>query len=333
MSKLTNAEKEKLDNTCGNLRITKLGTHVKGLEDFVNEGTLRTQANTVVPAINELYSMIADRDCEGVQIPPPGFFTLWGNDADGKLYCYYNDQNNPPLFRHIEEPGELEGTLYLYIADPDGPNSYEMEIGHYIAVRHLDNYYTKSQSDTRFGVTVEKQASADSGYAATYVVKQNNAQKGVKINIPKDFLVKSASIKTCSTANVPVQGYQVGDKYIDWVINAKDSSATDEHLYLLVSELVDAYTAGTGLTLSGTTFNHSNSITAQTSNVFKKFKYDAQGHITGTANVVKSDLTGLGVEDASNKVNSLSSASTNTQYPSAKAVYDLIGDINNYITS
>ncbi len=49
-------------------------------------------------------------------------------------------------------------------------------------------------------------------------------------------------------------------------------------------------TAGTGLSKSGTTLNHSNSITAQTSTVFKKFKYDAQGHITGTANVDATDL-------------------------------------------
>ena len=49
-------------------------------------------------------------------------------------------------------------------------------------------------------------------------------------------------------------------------------------------------TAGTGLSKSGTTLNHSNSITAQTSTAFKKFKYDAQGHITGTANVSGSDL-------------------------------------------
>ncbi len=50
------------------------------------------------------------------------------------------------------------------------------------------------------------------------------------------------------------------------------------------------YSAGTGLSLSGTTFNHSNSITAVTTAAFKKFKYDAQGHITGTADVAASDL-------------------------------------------
>ena len=50
------------------------------------------------------------------------------------------------------------------------------------------------------------------------------------------------------------------------------------------------YSAGTGLSLSGTTFNHSNSVTAVTSAVFKKITYDAQGHITGTANVTASDI-------------------------------------------
>ena len=49
-------------------------------------------------------------------------------------------------------------------------------------------------------------------------------------------------------------------------------------------------TAGTGLSKSGTTLNHSNSITAQTSTVFKRIKYDAQGHITGTEDVDANDL-------------------------------------------
>lgn len=45
------------------------------------------------------------------------------------------------------------------------------------------------------------------------------------------------------------------------------------------------YSAGTGLSLSGTTFNHSNSITAKTSYVgsataVPRIQYDAQGHIT-----------------------------------------------------
>ena len=91
-------------------------------------------------------------------------------------------------------------------------------------------------------VTVEKQETAESGYVATYVIKQGGeAVTGPKINIPKDYLVKSASIKTVTKADEPYSGAKVGDKYIDFVINVKEGSATDEHLYLPVNELVDAY--------------------------------------------------------------------------------------------
>lgn len=120
-----------------------------------------------------------------------------------------------------------------------------------------NTYLTEHQSLDGKTVTVEKQATAETGYSATYVVKQGGSQVGSKINIPKDFLVKSGSVKTCATANVPVQGYVVGDKYIDMVINSKDGSATDEHLYILVSDLVEdtTYTAdNVTLQLTNTTF-------------------------------------------------------------------------------
>ena len=105
-------------------------------------------------------------------------------------------------------------------------------------------------------VTVEKQASAESGYAATYIVKQDDVQVGAKINIPKDFLVKSASMGTVATADTPVTGYKVGDKYLDFVINTKENDGTDEHIYINVADLIDVYTADEStLTLSGNTFS------------------------------------------------------------------------------
>ena len=372
MTKLTSVEADKLDNTCGNLRITKLGTHIKALEDFVNESALNTQANTVVGAINELYGMIVNNDCATIQIPPPGFFTLFGNDADGKLYVYYNDEDHPPVFQHIEDEDDpLNGTLYLYIADPVGENHYQLEIGHYIAVSHLNDYYTKTEIQSGYAiknhavnantyglgttglyghvktvndlntsahadglalsayqgkvlktsvdekvVTVEKQSSAESGYAATYVVKQNSTQVGVKINIPKDFLVKSGTVETCSTADTPVQGYSVGDKYLDFVVNTVDSSESAQHIYILVKDLVDVYTADNStLQLSGGQFSVK----------------DGGITLTKLATAVQNTISGK--EDSSNKVTSLSAQSTHTQYPSAKCVYDMIGTLSNYVTS
>ena len=40
-----------------------------------------------------------------------------------------------------------------------------------------------------------------------------------------------------------------------------------------------------------------------------------------------------GKEDASNKVTSLSSSSTDTQYPSAKCVYDIIGNVETLLAA
>lgn len=57
-------------------------------------------------------------------------------------------------------------------------------------------------------------------------------------------------------------------------------------------------TAGTGLSKSGTKLNHSNSVGANSNNKIKKFTHDAQGHITGSTDIVKADITGLGIADA-----------------------------------
>lgn len=105
-------------------------------------------------------------------------------------------------------------------------------------------------------ISVEKQVSPDSNYSATYVIKQNGVQVGSKINVPKDFLVKGASVETVDTADSPVSGYEIGDKYIDFVINTVDNDETAQHLYLLVTDLVDVYNADEStITLANNTFS------------------------------------------------------------------------------
>lgn len=68
-------------------------------------------------------------------------------------------------------------------------------------------------------------------------------------------------------------------------------------------------TAGTGLSKSGTTLNHSNSVTPVSSESALKVKYDAQGHITGSSALTKSDLSLSNVENYK-QARALTSAST-----------------------
>ena len=94
-------------------------------------------------------------------------------------------------------------------------------------------------------VTVEKQQTAETGYFATYIVKQNNVAVGEKINIPKDYLVKSATVETVTTPNVPYQGAEVGDKYIDFTVNVYEGQGTESHIYIPVDDLMAAISGGT----------------------------------------------------------------------------------------
>ena len=100
--------------------------------------------------------------------------------------------------------------------------------------------------------SIVKLGTATDGYLATYQLQKDGAAAGVNIDIPKDYLVKSASIKT-STGDGDPSGFPAGTKYIDFVINTHDTIAgtgIESHIYLNVQDLVDAYTAGNGINIS-----------------------------------------------------------------------------------
>lgn len=107
-------------------------------------------------------------------------------------------------------------------------------------------YFKSAAAQT---VSVVEKATPNTGYLKSYQVTVDGTAVGVDIDIPKDFLVKSGEVKTVTVADEPYEGAQVGDKYIDFVVNVKSGTATDEHIYLPVNELVDAYNAGNGLEL------------------------------------------------------------------------------------
>lgn len=90
------------------------------------------------------------------------------------------------------------------------------------------------------------------GYLKSYQLFKGETGVGEVINIPKDYLVKSATLNIVTEENKPQNGFKVGDKYIDFVINTKDSESSDgEHLYINVTDLVDVYTEGNGISIDG----------------------------------------------------------------------------------
>lgn len=96
---------------------------------------------------------------------------------------------------------------------------------------------------------IVKSETAQDGYFATYYLAKDGVNTSTSINIPKDYLVKSADVKTSTGASDP-SGLPSGTKYIDFVVNTYVGSGAESHIYLNVNELVDAYTAGDGIEIS-----------------------------------------------------------------------------------
>lgn len=82
---------------------------------------------------------------------------------------------------------------------------------------------------------------------ATYHLTKNGENVGTPIDIPKDYLVKDAQLKTATGSDAT--GFPTGTEYIDFVINAKEGQGSESHIYLNVESLAVVYSAGNGITI------------------------------------------------------------------------------------
>lgn len=230
MTKLTENERKALNNACARLRETNLGTKIGNIEDFLDIDILKTDANTVSKAIDELFDKWAN-PLLNITVPPPGFFTLAG-DAEGNLWCYCNDETNPPVFEHDETTGDL----YLNIASEDGANSYQVHVGNYIAVKHLNDYYKKTEIDSKLGGKSNVGHNHDERYyTETEIdVKVNNINSQINSligftativnSLPSTGEVGVMYLKLNTSASVEGNIY---DEYI-WVNNKFDKIGSTE---------------------------------------------------------------------------------------------------------
>ena len=89
-------------------------------------------------------------------------------------------------------------------------------------------------------IEVVKQDEAEDGFAATYYITQGGVQAGEKINIPKDYFVRDADVKTVEEEDNPKEGFKVGQKYIDIEVNVVDET-DPKHMYILCDDVITPY--------------------------------------------------------------------------------------------
>lgn len=125
-----------------------------------------------------------------------------------------------------------------------------------------------------------------------------DANKKLYVNVPWTDTNTNTTYSAGKGLTLDETTFNVGLSYSSSGRNYAVQQDVNKNLYVNVpwtdNDHNTTYSAGTGLSLSGTTFNHSNSTTAKTSG-FYKFSYDAQGHITGSSAVTVGDITDLDI--------------------------------------
>lgn len=149
-------------------------------------------------------------------------------------------------------PSTEDGKIYIFLGVAYSATTIELTMKHPVyyykggAIREWTNAAETYVPE----YTIEKLTQAETSYSASYVLKKDGTQVGATINIPKDMVVSSGEVKTVTTANVPYQGAQVGDKYIDLTI----ANTAQNHIYIPVKDLVDVYVAGSGINITSNNY-------------------------------------------------------------------------------
>ena len=236
--------------------------------------------------ITALINALKNKFVERTDIFKNGFFWTENTNNKGTVSRIFNESDgggaqlidgttNIQSYVGVNE-GSSGGNFYAQIYALDKTT----KVGTRINVSENGAYYTSGNSTYAFTaddeiatkgdldttstageITVEKQAVAESGYASTYVIKQGGVPINPKINIPKDQMVRSASVETVgATPNEKeaAASLATGDSYILLIVNTVDNdNGTD--LIIPIDSLFDLQKADEQtLTLNGDTYSIKN---------------------------------------------------------------------------
>lgn len=192
----------------------------------------------------------------------------------------------------------------------------------------LDNYYTQTQCDETFALIDEtgNKISLDINNT-TYVMtlslldKNDNVLSTGTVDLPLESVVVSGSYDSENKKIVlTLQGGSTVEFSVADLVSGLQSEITNANK--LSADLVDDTSTTHKFTTSANLTKLSGIETGAEVNIIEGIT------LNGSALTPSSKVVALtNIETSTNKVTSLSSSSTDTQYPSAKCVYDLIGDI------
>ena len=269
----------------------------------------------------------------------------------------YSDGNG---FEFRVTPEGLVQVKHEMVQDEEGNEVQNSKSSLLVTEDNLSNVNNKLKTYIDAIKITTTEPENDTYIAAYKLVNKDNKTLGSIINIPKSLLVKDAVLRVCEEDNVPEEGFKVGDKYIDFIINTSDSeSGTETHIYLNVQDLIATYTAegiisiennkisanittGNGLTISNDSLamdlaSESTAGALSKDDYLKLSKIEANAQVNKIESVNTDDFTiedktlkiatgkSLLTEDQTNKLNTIAANATKVEKSDVNGVVKING--------
>ena len=120
-----------------------------------------------------------------------------------------------------------------YITDENGDHELVSTWTSTDTVETTDGETLTDYLDSHVDLTID--VTTPSEVAKRYTFTQNDTVIGV-VDIPLDMVVSAATVETVVTPDVPYEGAEVGDKYIDMVI----ANSSEDHIYIPCKDIISA---------------------------------------------------------------------------------------------
>jgi hypothetical protein len=225
------------------LDLTGLQTYDTLIKNWANSPNQSGYKKIIVSSDNNYLYFYKDAAAT-ISSTPDATVSLGGGDLTGKI----NAMATTLGFTYDSQTG----TYSFSIPEGMSENTTVADCISYLHDYISDTYskvpVTVEEANGSSGSDILKSYTFYQGLTGQESAAQKEAKRITTVNIPKDYVVKSATVETVTVADNPYVGAEVGDKYIDFVINTKDGSGsgTAQHIYIPFKDLMHPISGSTG---------------------------------------------------------------------------------------
>lgn len=230
---------------------------------------------------------------------------------------------NVQIYRCLQDgTADSDGTYLYAIA-----TRFYSQVGNNACSMYFEYKEVSASTWTRYATAMQDNTGIIAGNGTINILKSYNARIYVEDSLGGAYVYVNISTQTVAFNLRPSQdsgaafgGYAETDKYVELQNGWKLRVPSDEHITVwdgqtekTLKQLIAAGGGGGGTS-----------------------DYDALSNrpsINGTTLTGNKTAAQLGLEATNNKVTSLSGSSTDTQYPSAKCVWDMVGDVESALAA